>query len=196
MMTVKTIVLGDLRTNCYLVRAENSDHCCLIDPADEADALFDYLLANKLTLDAIFLTHGHYDHVGAVRALAGLTRCRVYLNERDLTLPTNFTGGPLYYTDSYDEGDHLSTAGLEIDVMATPGHTEGSVCLRMENNLFAGDTLFAGACGRTDLPGGNSEKMWKSLARLAAIPEELRVFPGHGSYTTLAREQRTNPYLN
>ena len=110
-------------------------------------------------------------------------------------MPQQMTAGPLYYTDTYEEGSTLSLAGLSIQVLHTPGHTPGSVCLLCENALFAGDTLFAGSCGRTDLPGGDWATIQTSLRRLAALEGPCNVFPGHGESTTLAWEKLYNPYM-
>ena len=112
-----------------------------------------------------------------------------------MTLPEYLTDGKLYYTDGYDEGDTVTVGKLTFTVLHTPGHTPGSVCLRCEDALFSGDTLFAGSCGRTDFSGGSGAEMCKSLRRLAQIPDDLAVYPGHGEATTLAREKRENLYL-
>ena len=146
-------------------------------------------------MDAILLTHGHFDHVGGVRQLAADTDCKVFLHEADLSMPPQMTAGPLYYTDTYAEGDILNIAGLYFRVLHTPGHTPGSVCLQCENTIFSGDTLVWGSCGRTDLPGGDWSTILKSLKRLAALPGDSDVYPGHGDKTTLAFERMYNPYM-
>ena len=193
MVVAETFPLGDYQTNCYLVRQAGQTQCVLIDPGSAADFLLDTLNAKELELSAIALTHGHFDHVGAVRDLAAETGCRVYLSGDELSLPPAITAGRLYYTDLYT--DRFTAAGIPFTVLKTPGHTPGSVCLRTGSLLFSGDTLFAGSCGRTDLPGGNPADMRASLKLLAAIPENLTVYPGHGEATTLDAEKRYNPYL-
>ena len=193
MVVAETFPLGDYQTNCYLVRQAGQTQCVLIDPGYAADFLLDALNAKELELSAIALTHGHFDHVGAVRDLAAETGCRVYLSGDELSLPPAITAGRLYYTDLYT--DRFTAAGIPFTVLKTPGHTPGSVCLRTGSLLFSGDTLFAGSCGRTDLPGGNPADMRASLKLLAAIPENLTVYPGHGEVTTLDAEKRYNPYL-
>ena len=193
MVVAETFPLGDYQTNCYLVRQAGQTQCVLIDPGYAADFLLDTLNAKELELSAIALTHGHLDHVGAVRDLAAETGCRVYLSGDELSLPPAITAGRLYYTDLYT--DRFTAAGIPFTVLKTPGHTPGSVCLRTGSLLFSGDTLFAGSCGRTDLPGGNPADMRASLKLLAAIPENLTVYPGHGEATTLDAEKRYNPYL-
>ena len=194
MLQTYHFVLGAYQTNCFAIRDADSKSCCVIDPGYRADLILDYLEREKLTLDAILLTHGHFDHVGAVRDIVAETGCRVYIHAADLNLPPMFTAGPLYFTHTYDEGDTLNLSGLEITVLHTPGHTPGSVCLLVENFLFSGDTLFAGSCGRTDI-GGDWATIQKSLGRLAGIEADFTVYPGHGESTTLAREKRYNPYM-
>ena len=120
----------------------------------------------------------------------------VYLHEAELSMPESWTDGPLYYTDTYGEGDILSLCGLSIHVLHTPGHTPGSVCLAVEDTLFSGDTLFMDSCGRTDLPCGNQATLMQSLKRLAALPTDYRVLSGHGQSTTLLEEKKYNPFLN
>ena len=195
MLQIHTLPLGDYQTNCYILHQEGNRDCLVIDPGYEPEIILSYLSEKGLTLQAILLTHGHFDHVGAVRELAAQTDCRVYINPKDLSLPPMLTAGPLYYTNTYGEGDRLDIAGISFRVLETPGHTPGSVFLMAEQNLFSGDTLFCGSCGRTDLPGGDYRAMKESLKRLASLREDYNVYPGHGSNTTLAWEQKTNPYL-
>lgn len=194
-MNVKRLTLGDYATNCYILWKDGESRCLLIDPGYEPEEIWKNLRALGLTLDAILLTHGHFDHVGAVRPLAEATGCAVYLCEKDLSLPEGLTAGPLYNTDSYEDGETLTLAGLTFRVMETPGHTPGSVCLLFGKQLFSGDTLFAGSCGRIDFTGGDGRQMELSLARLRALAGDFRVYPGHGPETTLEQERRTNPYL-
>lgn len=193
MVVVETFPLGDYQTNCYLVRQAGQTQCVLIDPGYAADFLLDTLNAKGLELSAIALTHGHFDHVGAVRDLAAETGCRVYLSGDELSLPPAITAGRLYCTDLYT--DRFTAAGIPFTVLKTPGHTPGSVCLRTGSLLFSGDTLFAGSCGRTDFPGGSMKQMMASLARLAALPRDYQVLPGHMEPSTLDRERRFNPYM-
>ncbi len=195
MLIIDTLPLGDYQTNCYIVRREDSRKALILDPGYEPEIILSFLEENHLTPEAIALTHGHFDHVGAVKELAAETGCRVYLNEKDLAMPPMMTAGPLFYTDTYAEGDQLTLAEIPVTVLETPGHTPGSVCLVMEQHLFSGDTLFAASCGRTDLPGGNARAMKESLARLAALKENYQVHPGHGHGSTLDWEKKTNPYL-
>ena len=194
MLKIHTLTLGMYQTNTYIIHDEASRTCCVIDPGYQADTILDEVEALGLTVEAVLLTHGHFDHVGAVKDIAAETDCRVFLCAEDLSLPPMFTAGKLYYTDTYAEGSVLQLAGLSIRVLHTPGHTPGSVCLLIDRYLFSGDTLFAGSCGRTDI-GGSWAQIRDSLNRLAAIEADLVVFPGHGESTTLAAEKQYNPYM-
>lgn len=195
MVKIDTLCLGSYATNCYIVREAASSQCVIIDPGYSPERIEDFLRQQGLSVQAILLTHGHFDHIGAVRAIAADTDCAVYLHKAELSLPGMMTDGPLYYTHTYREGDSLSLAGLTFRVLHTPGHTPGSVCLHTENVLFSGDTLFAGSCGRVDFPGSSPKDMRQSLSRLSEIKEDLTVYPGHAESTTLGWEQQTNPYM-
>ena len=193
MLSYDTLPLGAYQTNCYILK--NDGKALVIDPGYEPETVLIHLRRENLTLEAILLTHGHFDHVGAVKKLAAQTQCKVYIHPAEDSMPTMLTAGKLLYTHTYDEGDVLELAGLSIRVLHTPGHTPGSVCLLCQDVLFSGDTLFAGSCGRTDLPGGDWATIQKSLRRLSGIEADFTVCPGHGEASTLSREKATNPYL-
>ena len=195
MLNMKHLALGAYQTNCYLVWDEASPTCVVIDPGYEPDTVLAEAKLLGKEIAAIFLTHGHFDHVGGVREIAAETGCRVYLCDADLAMPPQMTAGPLYYTNIYGEGSFVEEAGLSFKVLHTPGHTPGSVCLLCENVLFSGDTLFWGSCGRTDLPGGSWATIRVSLKRLADLSGDFDVYPGHGDFTTLSFERKMNPYM-
>ncbi|MBQ9348225.1 MAG: MBL fold metallo-hydrolase, partial [Oscillibacter sp.] len=186
-------------TNCYLLCDEKSRLCALIDPGDEAGRIIRAVEDSGYTPRAILLTHGHYDHTGAVEDLLrrwpGLP---VYLNHADTPAGGAAKGlfPPLPDTISYHEGDTVTVGGLTVEVLSTPGHSKGSVTLRCEDALFTGDTLFADDCGRTDLRGGDMNEMLRSLGRLGRLPGDYHVLPGHMEFSTLDRERRVNPWLN
>ena len=194
-MNIQTLTLGPLATNCYLVRAEESRRAVIIDPAANSKRLLAALEEQGLTLEAILLTHAHFDHIGALKNLRAVTNARVYIGEADKDDPSRMCHDLLTYTDTYRDGDFVTAGGLRFQVLATPGHTPGSVCLLCSETLFSGDTLFEGCCGRTDLPGGSEKQMMASLKRLAELPGDYQVLPGHGPSSTLERERQTNFYM-
>lgn len=196
-MLIKTIPVGHLETNCYVVTDENTLNCAVIDPGDESNTIMDYLEDNRLTCKAILLTHGHFDHTGAVLAVAEETGAPIWINKRDTCLP----GGDTHYRfeapkdcNFYDEGDCVDVDALHFQVLATPGHTPGGVSLVCGEALFTGDTLFRGSCGRVDLPGGSAEAEMKSLRKLCLLPGDYEVYPGHMDSSTLERERNFNYY--
>ena len=197
-MDIKRIYIPSVYTNCYLLADEATGAAAVIDPGDDVTDRVAHLCAdNGWTLRGVFLTHGHYDHVGGVTALRRtFPDVPVYLHPADTggtsqLLPTAGLGNVTLWRD----GDVVKLGELQVEVLHTPGHTPGSVCLRCRDVLFSGDTLFAGSCGRTDFPGGSMEEMMTSLARLGGLEGDLRVLPGHEGETTLGRERQYNPYL-
>lgn len=196
-MNYRLLQPGPMAACCYLVWDEQTGSAVLIDPGAGADALRRTLDTAGLRLRHIFLTHLHYDHIGAVDALRN-GEVRVWLCRRELENDTCISHGlmdlslPLCF---YDEGDEIAADSLRFAVLATPGHTPGSVCLRCGGLLFTGDTLIAGSCGRVDFPGGSAADMLASLRRLAALDGSLTVLSGHAAPTTLAHERQTNPFM-
>ncbi len=195
MLQIRTLALGLYQTNCYLLWSDENAQCLVIDPGYEAQTVLSYARSLGKQICAVLLTHGHFDHVGAVKEIAQETGCAVYLKTEDTAMPEQMTAGKLFYTHALSDGDVLALAGLSVCVMHTPGHTPGSVCFLIDNTIFSGDTLFACSCGRTDLPGGCWETLTRSLARLRDLNAPYDVYPGHGPCTTLDEEKQNNPYL-
>lgn len=205
-MNINYIQVGSLQTNCYVVCDEKNALCAIIDPGAEAERIVAAVEETGCVPQMILLTHGHYDHVGAVHEVQAQFACRLgapkaelaFLNDPVRSLHEANTLArfvPFKPDVLYAEGDTIEVGALTFTVLETPGHTPGSCCLRCENILFSGDTLFAGSAGRTDLPGGSAASMRASLAKLAAIRENLHVLPGHGGFSTLDDERARNPYL-
>ena len=195
-MEILTMPVGPIGTNCYIV--SDGDVCAIIDPGEEGRRLAYNIKSHEWEPKAILLTHSHYDHTGGVEELRKVfPDLVVYRSEKDhyhdpRVLQLYPELGP---TTPCAEGDVITVGSLSFTVLETPGHTEGSVTFQCEDCLFCGDTLFAGSCGRTDMFGGDQDKMWKSLRRLGRLPETCKVYPGHMQDTTLARELKQNPYL-
>jgi len=203
MMKIDILPLGSYQTNCYIVRDEASATCAVIDPGFEPERILARLSQLGLTPDAILLTHGHFDHVGAVEDLINAAGCALWISQKDHTQPNTAIHDYLYprhdkaspVASFCKEGDQIVSGGLTFTVLETPGHTQGSICYLCGDAMFCGDTLFAGACGRTDLPGGDRVVMANTLDQLSRSEEDFRLFPGHGEHSTLRHEQQTNPYL-
>ena len=192
-MIFKTFPLGPLDTNCYLLSG-GEGRAVIVDPAANGEGILKKLEDLHLSLDAVFLTHGHYDHIGGADALHKATGAKVYLHPDDLeTVQT--LGRGLLTVSSLPYPKTVQAGGLDFTVYHTPGHSPGSVCLQTENLLISGDTLFFGTCGRTDLPGGSWEKMMQSLRFLSSLEGNLSVCPGHGEISSLDAERSYNPYL-
>ena len=203
MIKIHTLPLGSYQTNCYIVYEETANSCAVIDPGYSPERMLEFVGKLGLTVDAVLLTHGHFDHVGGVEAIVKATGCALWMRESDYTQrknPQNDFFYPIHDCDFTEvrfceEGEHIHAGGLTFTAMETPGHTWGSVCYVCENAIFSGDTLFASSCGRTDLPGGDWQTIMLSLERLAELEGDFDIYPGHGESTTLAREKQYNPYM-
>lgn len=207
-MILETFPVGPLQCNCTLLGDEATKEAIVIDPGDEITRIHNRLTSLGLKLKQILITHAHIDHVGGALRLKRLTGAPILLNENDLPLlqmmagqaawlgvPTPETAPP---DEGLTDGKQVGLANYPAQIIHTPGHTQGSVCLHFVplKMVIAGDTLFAGSIGRTDLPGGNFEQIIDSIhSRLLKLPEETRVIPGHGPATTIGSERTTNPFL-
>jgi hydroxyacylglutathione hydrolase len=199
------LVLGELETNCWLASDGEGGPLLVIDPAGDSDELLAAI--GDRDVAAVVLTHGHFDHLGAARDVLDATGAPLLVHEADADaiLTPEGSGGAPFGSDAtappadrlLHEGDLVEAGTLRLVVLHTPGHTPGSICLHAVDDaeLFCGDTLFAGSVGRTDFAGGDPLAMRRSIARLAMLPGETRAHPGHGPDTTIAREQRVNPFF-
>ena len=198
-MEVKVLQVGPIGTNCYILEGEKARAAAIIDPGDEAGRILQVIEDDGVDVKYILLTHGHYDHTTAVPQLhKALPQAEIYIHRAD----ANGAGSQLFPLAGqipdlkfYDEGDTLALGDMTIQVLHTPGHSKGSVTLKVGNVLFCGDTLFAGSCGRTDLAGGSYAEIMASLKKLGQLPGDYHVCPGHDVTSTLERERRSNPFL-
>jgi len=190
-MLIKTLPVGMLETNCYVVTDEESRKCAIIDPGAESNTILDYIEGNRLEPVYIFLTHGHFDHFMALRAVMAATQAPVYIHVNDVGRRAEYRIDGNRILNFYAEGDSFMIGGLEMTVLETPGHSPGSVTLKCESVLFTGDTLFKDECGRTDL-GGDERVLLQSLKRLSDLEGDYEVYPGHLESTTLSRERSFN----
>lgn len=204
-MQIRQLILGELETNCYVVW-DSTGQTLIIDPADDAEAILELVRQENLCVTAVVLTHAHFDHMLAAQSVCDTTNAPLYVGAGDADAMTDanrnlsawFDPSHIIRVPHYrvlHEGDVLPVGEMSFTVMETPGHTPGCICLKHDGHLFSGDTLFADSIGRLDFPGGNTNDMIASLHRLMLLPPETRVYPGHGSATTIGREVEHNPYL-
>lgn len=213
-MIQETFPVGPLQCNCTILGCEETRRALVIDPGDEADRILEALKRLDLTLVGILHTHAHLDHVGATQALARPSGARIMLHPADqflydhVDMQARMFGFPIPQSIPVDhhvrDGEAISFGQRSGEIVHTPGHTPGSLCLRVDAGaavqaptLFAGDTLFLGSIGRTDLWGGDMDQILRSIdERLLILPDETIVVPGHGPQTTIGRERRSNPFLH
>jgi hydroxyacylglutathione hydrolase len=207
-MIHEILPVGPLQCNCSILGDETSREAIVVDPGDDIPRILALLAKHSLTVKQIVITHAHIDHIAGAHRLKQLTGAPILYNQNDLAqvkmmdvqagwlgIPTPTVSHP---DDTLDDGKLITITGLTGSILHTPGHTEGSVCLYLPDQtlLLAGDTLFAGSVGRTDLPGGNTQKLLTSIhERLLTLPDEVKVIPGHGPSTTIGSERTSNPFL-
>ena len=207
-MIHKVFPVGPLQCNCSIIGDEQTREAMVIDPGDQIEDILKILKTENLTLKQIVVTHAHIDHVGGAMKLKVATGAPILMNQKDeallkmLDMQATWIGmkppGAVQVDEAVGEGRILKVGNLSSTVIHTPGHTEGSICLYFpeQKTLIAGDTLFAGSIGRTDLPGGSYEKIIRSLHnQLMQLPDETQVVPGHGPATSIGEERETNPFL-
>lgn len=200
-MLIKTMQVGFIGTNCYILTDETTMKSVVIDPGGDSNMILNYLESNKMELTAVMLTHGHMDHTMGVDFILQETGVPLYMHRLDWAPPKSrvmdyrYAPAPNVDCRFYDEGDVVPLGNLTIKVLHTPGHTPGGVTLICDGAMFTGDTLFKGSCGRVDMAGGNASVELASLKRLAEVPGDYEVYPGHMETSTLAIERVYNPYV-
>jgi glyoxylase-like metal-dependent hydrolase (beta-lactamase superfamily II) len=207
-MIHEILPVGPLQCNCSVIGDEGTREAMVIDPGDDIEDVLALVRKHNLQVKQIIITHAHIDHVGGAMKLRAATGAAILLNQNDyallkmLDVQASWLGmadpGKVDIEQSLGQADTVKAGSLQADVLHTPGHTEGSICLYfpLEKKLIAGDTLFAGSIGRTDLPGGSFEKIMHSLReKVLALPDDTTVVPGHGPLTTIGEERESNPFL-
>ena len=206
-LNMKVLVVGALGVNCYILHAEGHDEAVVIDPGGSEEAVWMHISAEGLTLKAILNTHAHADHIGAVDFLREKTGAKFYIHEADAPMLldarknlSTFMGMPIVTKPAdvlLKGGEVLDICHMKFTVLHTPGHSPGGVCYLMEDRVFSGDTLFAESVGRTDFPGSSAKDLMTSVReKLLVLPDEIKVYCGHGPETTIGHERKYNPYIN
>ena len=205
-MIIKRLVVGPLEANSYIIGDEVTKNAIVVDPGDEPDRILDEINGSGLKVDSIICTHAHFDHIGAAGDLKKATGAKLLLNKNDLetyglakdqAALWGYSVDDLPQPDGFiDEGDEIKVGDLSFRIMHTPGHSQGGICLYGEGILVTGDTIFAGSIGRTDFPGGSIEELKKSFKRIIELPEDTKIYSGHGPETTIGRERVENFFMN
>jgi len=205
-MILKTLIVGELSANCYIVGCPDTKAGAVIDPGGDWKYIMDNIQSLGLNISYIINTHGHIDHIAANSKVKEATGAQLIVHSQDgamLTNPTlslaSFLGTKVDLVPAdrlVEEGDIIKVGNLELKVIHTPGHTMGGICLQVDDKIFTGDTLFAGSIGRTDFPGGDYDTLIRSVkTKLMGYPEETVIYPGHGPSSSIGEEKRNNPFL-
>ena len=205
-MIIKTLAVGPIMANCFIVGCEETLAAAVIDPGDEPDRILQALAESNLTAKIIINTHGHFDHVGANKRLKEVTGAPILIHPLDAPMLNQLADSAAAWGMAADnspppdrelqDGDEVTCGKIIFKVVHTPGHTPGGISLYTEHEVFVGDTLFAGSIGRTDFPGGNFETLKESIQqKLFVLNDDLKVYPGHNQPTTIGMEKRTNPFV-
>ncbi len=201
-MLIKSIVVGPLQVNCFIIADESSKKAIVVDPGDEPDRITDVIKENNLFVEYVICTHGHFDHVGAVTELKQETGAKVLIHKEELEIYNGAKDMAAFWGYDLDplpepdvllkDGADIAVGNLRFKVLHTPGHSPGGMCIYGEEIIITGDTVFAGSVGRTDFYGGDINKLKESFKRLMSLPENTKVLPGHGPETTISREKMEN----
>ena len=205
-MIIKTLAVGPIMANCFILGCEETLEAAVIDPGDEADRILLALAESNLTTKLIINTHGHFDHVGANKRLNEITGAPILIHPLDKPMLSQLANSAAAWGMKADnspapdrelqEGDEVTFGKMTLKVLHTPGHTPGGISLYTDNEVFVGDTLFAGSIGRTDFPGGSFETLRESIQqKLFKLSDDLKVYPGHNQATTIGMEKRNNPFV-
>jgi len=205
-LILKTLAVGPIMANCYILGCENTKKAVVIDPGDEAERILMALAEEKLSVEYILNTHGHFDHVGANARLKKATGAELILHPDDIEMLGALKQAAAAFGLSSEDspppdrtvvdGDRITFGDITLEVLHTPGHSPGGISFYTDGTVFVGDTLFAGSIGRTDFPGGNFDTLISSIkTKLFALDDNVKVYTGHGPATTIGQEKRSNPFL-
>ncbi|MBF0429727.1 MAG: MBL fold metallo-hydrolase [Fibrobacteria bacterium] len=205
-MIIKTLSVGPIQANCYIIACEQTKKAAIIDPGDEAERIMDMVTSEQLSIELILNTHGHFDHAGANAAIKKTTNATLIIHSLDAEMLGQLSTDAGMFGLSSDnspppdklveDGDKLTLGNLSIDILHTPGHTPGGISFLVEEAVFTGDTLFAGSIGRTDLPGGDFQALEQSIrTKLYTLEDKIQVYPGHMGPTTISDEKRFNGFV-
>jgi hydroxyacylglutathione hydrolase len=205
-LIIKGLTVGPIQANCFIVGCEKTKEAVVIDPGDEADRILMTLAESNLSVKYIINTHGHFDHVGANKRMKEATGADLLIHSLEVPLLSLLSASATAFgltvenspgpDKTLEDGDIISFGEIEMKTIHTPGHSEGGISLYADNNVFVGDTLFAGSVGRTDLPGGDFEILKASIQKkLFPLGEDVKVFPGHMGDTTMGQEMKYNPFV-
>ncbi|MBE0479334.1 MBL fold metallo-hydrolase [Candidatus Aerophobetes bacterium] len=205
-MIVQKIIVGNLQANCYIIAEKKEGKGLIVDPGGDVNIILDFVEENKLQILYVIATHAHIDHIANVKEVKEATGAKFLLHPLDVSFLSDPNLNLSLFMESFctfpaperllQDGEKLTAGQIELQVIHTPGHTPGSISLKINNFVFTGDTLFAGGVGRVDLPGGDFETLQRSIReKIFSLPDNTKVFPGHGPETFVEKEKKDNPFV-